>query len=121
MTIGWAVFGLGAALTIGGVVIDAVGTSQGTLSGQGGVGDNGNTDNTRNDFYFIGTTMLVAGLATAFYGGRHGLVGQPRRGLALERQRHELTDARNDVATKAAQAKLASAPQVSIPLLGATF
>ena len=119
VTTGWVLVGVGGAATIAGIVVNAVGTSQGSVSGQGGVGDNGNTDNTRNDYYFVGTTLIVAGLATAFYGG--SLVWTGNRGQESHSSDVTTTDAHNDSATKAMQAKLASAPTVSIPLLGARF
>jgi hypothetical protein len=66
---GWFLVSGGVAAALVGSVIDGVGTMAGSVAGQGDAGDSGKTSNTRQNLYLGGTLLVIAGLATAFYGG----------------------------------------------------
>jgi hypothetical protein len=66
---GWFVIGGGVAAVLVGAALDAVGATQSTVAGQGGQGDPGTNTNSRVNFYLAGTTLIIAGLAAAIYGG----------------------------------------------------
>jgi hypothetical protein len=116
---GWILVGVGGAVAIGGIVVDIVGANSGSVSGAGGSGDNNQTNNTRTDLYFLGTTLIVAGLVTGIYGG--SMVWSANHGEDTKASAKPVEDAKGDSLTQAAQAKLASAPAFVIPILGATF
>ena len=113
---GWIILGVGGALTVGGIVLDIVGASQGSVSGAGGVGDDGKTSNARTNFYWGGTALIVAGIVTGVVGG--SMI------LTKGEEKHSpppVDEARGDSMTKTAQAAYQSAPSFTIPVLGATF
>lgn len=120
-TTGWVLVGVGGALGIAGIVVDVVGANAGHVAGSGAGGDGGQTDNSRTDLLFVGTSLIVAGLVSGIYGGAliwsadHG--GDTKTSTPTSQQ----DDAKADGATKAAQAKLASAPSFVIPVLSAKF
>lgn len=112
---GWVVLGIGGALTIGGIVLDIVGTQVGSVSGTGTPGDSGKTSNARTNFYWGGTALIVAGVVTGVVGGS----------MILSREdKHTpppIDEASNDGVTKTAQAAYERAPGFTLPILGATF
>jgi hypothetical protein len=117
---GWILVGVGSAVGIAGIIIDVVAANSGTVAGEGGAGDTANTDNTRTDLYFLGTTLIVAGVVAGVYGGSMVWAGNnPEK--AKEQNKPEKDEARIDNVTRVAQARFASAPSFVIPILGATF
>lgn len=114
---GWILVGVGGAVTVGGIVVDIVGANSGTIAGAGN--DSGNTDNTRTDLLFFGTTLIVAGLVTGIYGG--SMVWNADHHTADKATPPPADDAKVDGVTKAAQAQLASAPTFTLPIVGARF
>ena len=117
---GWILVGVGSAVGIAGLVIDIVGANSGSVSGAGGPGDNNQTNNTRTDLYFLGTTLLVAGAVTALYGG--SMIWSANHGTDTKATAPPVDDdAKADSVTKAAQARLSSTPTFVVPILGATF
>jgi len=115
---GWVLFGVGSALTVGGIVLDIVGTSQGTVSGQGGPGDAGTTSNAKTNFYWGGTALIVAGVVTGIVGG--SMIWGKGDSKATPKD-HAAEDAQIDNVSKTAQAAAASAPGFTLPVVGATF
>jgi len=115
---GWILVGVGGALAIGGIVVNIVGANSGSVSGAGGVGDNGQTNNTRTDLFFVGTTLLVVGIVTGIYGG--SMVWSANHPDAKASAKPE-EDARIDGVSKAAQAAFAAAPAFTVPVIGASF
>ncbi len=112
---GWIVLGIGGVVTITGIVLDIVGTTQGSVSGQGGVGDSGTTSNARTNFYWGGTALIVAGIVTGIVGGSM-ILNSTKSTPPPE------DEARNtDGVTKTAQAAYQSAPGFTLPILGTTF
>src|SRR5262249_864994 len=68
-TPGWIVLGVGGALAVAGIVVDAVGASQSpNLAGQGAAGDSATTQNGRTDLLWAGTALIIAGVATGIVG-----------------------------------------------------
>jgi len=118
---GWILVGVGSAVGIAGIVLNIVGANSGTVAGEGGSGDASNTDNTRTDFYFLGTTLIVAGVVTGVYGGSMVWAGNNPDKVKPEDKPETKDDARIDNVTKVAQARFAAAPSFVIPILGATF
>jgi hypothetical protein len=120
---GWILVGVGGVVGITGIVVDVVAANSGTVAGEGGAGDNGNTDNTRTDLYFLGTSLLFAGIDTAVYDGSMVWSGNGNgngdQDTKPEERRNE--DARTDSVTKVAQARYSSAPSFVLPIVGATF
>jgi hypothetical protein len=116
---GWVLFGVGGALTIGGIVLDIVGTTQGTVSGQGGPGDAGTTSNAKTNFYWGGTALIVAGVVTGIVGG--SMIWGKHESKSDSASRPHSEDAQLDSVSKTAQAAAASAPGFTLPLVGATF
>jgi hypothetical protein len=115
---GWIVLGIGGALTVGGIILDIVGTTQGSVSGTGGVGDNGTTSNARGNFYWGGTALIVAGVVTGIVGGSMILNKGDTKSTPVD---HSSEDAKIDGVTRTVQAAYQSAPGFTIPVLGATF
>jgi hypothetical protein len=119
---GWILVGVGSAVGIAGIVINIVGANSGKVAGEGGPGDTANTDNTRTDLYFLGTTLIVAGVVTGVYGGSMVWSGNnPDKAKSEEKPEKDKDEARIDNVTKVAQARFASAPSFIIPIIGATF
>jgi hypothetical protein len=119
---GWIVLGGGGALALGGIIVDAIGAGKNNVSGQGGAGDTATTQGAKYDLLFAGTTMIVLGVVAGIYGG--SLVLEAKRAsqdadLARTAPPPALGSA--DPVTKAAQASLAGAPTVVVPVLGARF
>jgi hypothetical protein len=113
---GWIVLGVGGALTIGGIVLDIVGTQTGSVSGEGGVGDSGKTSNARTNFYWGGTALIVAGIVTGVVGGAMIMnKGEDKHSAP------PVDDASTDGVTKTVQAAYSRAPSFTVPVLGATF
>jgi hypothetical protein len=113
---GWIVLGVGGAVTLAGIILDIVGTTQGTVSGTGGPGDNGKTSNARTNFYWGGTALIVAGVVTGVVGGS----------MIVNKGEDKHTpppadEGNNDGVTKSVQAAYQSAPSFTIPVIGATF
>jgi hypothetical protein len=122
ITTGWVLVGVGSAVGITGIILDVVGANSGTVAGEGGPGDASNTDNTRTDFYFLGTTLIVAGLVTGLYGGSMVWSGNNGKDTApSERSEKEQDEAKIDGVTQAVQARTSSAPKFVVPLVSATF
>jgi hypothetical protein len=115
---GWILVGVGGALAIGGIVVDIVGANSGTVAGAGGGSDNGQTNNTRTDLYFVGTTLLVVGIVTGIYGG--SMVWSANHPDSKASAKPE-DDAKIDGVSKAAQAAFAAAPAFTVPVIGAVF
>ncbi|HEY8038472.1 MAG TPA: hypothetical protein VIF15_01710 [Polyangiaceae bacterium] len=119
---GWIVLGIGGALTIGGIVLDIVGTQQGTVSGQGGNGDNGTTSESKTNFYWGGTALIVTGVLLGIWGG--SMVANADKADApapAAPPAHETDDASRDSVTRTAQASLQRTPTFTLPIIGATF
>ena len=112
---GWIVLGVGGVLTVTGIVLDIVGTTQGSVAGAGGVGDSGTTSNARTNFYWGGTALIVAGIVTGVIGG--GMIMNSTKATPPPEDEARLTDG----VTKTAQAAYQSAPGFTVPLLGTTF
>lgn len=112
---GWIVLGVGGALTVAGIVLDIVGTTQGNVAGAGGVGDNGTTSNARTNFFWGGTALIIVGVVTGIVGG--GIIMNSTKATPPPVEDARLTDG----VTKTAQAAYQSAPGFTVPLLGATF
>ena len=111
---GWIVLGIGGVVTVAGIVLDIVGTTQGSVSGTGGLGDNGVTSNARTNFYWGGTALIIAGVVTGVVGGS----------MILNKDKASTTEdeARvTDSVTKSAQAAYQSAPGFTLPIIGTTF
>jgi hypothetical protein len=120
ITTGWVLVGVGGVLGITGIIVNIVGANSGHVAGAGGAGDNDVTDNTRTDLYFLGTTLLVAGVATGVYGG--ALVWSGNNGTDTKASEHKTDDdAKADSVTKVAAARFATAPSFVVPIIGATF
>jgi hypothetical protein len=120
-TPGWILLGGGAALAVGGIVVDAIGAGQNQVSGQGATGDTATTQHSKTDLIFAGTTMIIVGVVAGIYGGSL-IVGAKRsqdQDVSSSAPPPALGSA--DPVTKAAQASLASAPTVVVPVLGARF
>jgi hypothetical protein len=111
---GWVVLGVGAGLTVAGIVLDIVGATQGSVSGAGGLGDNGGTSNARTNFEWGGTALIVAGVVTGIIGG--SIIAD-----STTSTRPPEAAAAGDGVTRSLQAAYKSAPVFSVPLLGATF
>jgi hypothetical protein len=118
---GWILVGVGSAVGIAGIIINIVGANSGHVPGEGGPGDTSSTDNTRTDLYFLGTTLLVAGVATGVYGGSLVWSGNNGTDSKASDKPDKNDDAKTDSVTQAAQARLRSAPSFVLPLVGATF
>jgi hypothetical protein len=118
-TTGWIVLGGGGALALGGIVVDAIGAGKNNVSGQGATGDTATTQEAKNNLLFAGTTMIVVGLVAGIYGGSMILDAKKSQDAASTAPPPALGSA--DPVTKAAQASLAGAPTVMVPVLGARF
>lgn len=117
---GWIVLGAGGVGFVTGVVFDIIGGFSGNIAGAGAPGDSGETSNARPAWVFAGTTLMVLGLAAGVYGG--SMIISARKGTEPTTSTPPpKDDAGGDSATKAAQAKAASAPQFVVPLLHGTF
>jgi hypothetical protein len=115
---GWIVFGVGGALTVTGLVIDIVAATQSAnISGQGGSGDSGTTQNNRTNLYWGGTALIVAGVVTGIVGGSM-IWTKPAAPTGRD---HPSDDAQIDNVTKTASAAAQSAPAFMLPVVGATF
>jgi F0F1-type ATP synthase membrane subunit c/vacuolar-type H+-ATPase subunit K len=114
---GWILVGVGSAVAIGGLVVDIVGANTGHLAGMGN--DNGQTDNSRTDLYFVGTSLIVAGIVTGIYGG--SMVWSANHGQDTKASAPPADDAKNDGVTKVAQAKLASSPSFVVPVVSGSW
>jgi hypothetical protein len=112
---GWIVLGIGGVLTVGGIVLDIVGTQVGSVSGTGGVGDNGTTSNARTNFYWGGTALIIAGVVTGVVGG--SMILNSTTATRPPEDEARLTDG----VTRSAQAAYQSAPGFTVPILGTTF
>jgi hypothetical protein len=112
---GWIVLGIGGVLTVGGIVLDIVGTTQGSVSGTGGVGDNGTTSNAKTNFYWGGTALIIAGIVTGVVGG--SMIMNSTKATPPPEDEARVTDGM----IKTAQAAYQSAPGFTIPILGTTF
>jgi hypothetical protein len=119
-TTGWILLGGGGALALAGIVVDAVGAGQNQVSGQGGAGDTSVTQHQKFDLLFAGTTMIIAGVAAGIYGGSFVLQSK-RDNQDASSAPPPPAQGSTDPVTKAAQASLASAPTVVVPVLGARF
>jgi hypothetical protein len=113
---GWIVLGIGTGITVAGVVLDVVGATQGTVSGAGGSGDDGNTSNARTNFIWGGTALIIAGVVTGIVGG--SMVADSYKTAPAPAAE---TPAASDGVTRTLQAAIQSAPTFSVPLLAATF
>jgi hypothetical protein len=118
-TTGWIVLGAGGAVTIGGIVLDAIAGGKNQVTGQGGPGDTTTTQNQKTDLLFAGTTMIVAGLVAGIYGGSL-IVAANKQNADASRDAPPATGS-SDAVTKTAQASFTSAPSVMIPVVGAKF
>lgn len=109
--------GVGGAVTVAGIVLDIVGASQPSPSGQGGAGDPGTTQNARTNFFWGGTALIVAGVVTGIVGGSM-VWSKPAPPTGRDRP---ADDAQIDTVSKTAAAALQSTPAVTLPVIGATF
>ena len=112
---GWIVLGIGGVVTVAGIVLDIVGTTQGTVSGAGGLGDNGTTSNARTNFYWGGTALIIAGIVTGVVGG--SMIMNSTKATRPPEDEARVTDG----VTRSAQAAYQSAPGFTLPILGTTF
>ncbi len=124
---GWSIIAGGAAAVVVGAVIDAVGTGEGMVAGQGGVGDAGNTSSAKVNFYLAGTTLIVAGLVAAVFGGSfvfdnaHSAVHEGPAGTPNPGRFEEGEHATRDPVTRSAEVALDRAPSIVVPLFTTTF
>jgi len=122
---GWFIVSGGAAAVLVGALIDAVGTMEGTVAGEGAAGDSSNTSNARQNFYLGGTILLIAGLATAFFGG--SMVFHNQHTGVNENDTPPPSDPPSPTAASAVREKapetaaLDRAPSFFVPVLSATF
>jgi hypothetical protein len=114
---GWIILGIGGGVTLAGLIIDIAGTQVGRVSGTGNSGDSGTTSNKKTDFYFAGTSLLIAGIVTGVVGGAMVLGTDTTKSKPIDHTQ----EAREDGVTKVVQAAYQSAPTVMVPVLGATF
>jgi hypothetical protein len=114
---GWIIFGAGGAAALTGIVLDIVGASQPSPSGQGGSGDPGTTQNARTNFFWGGTALIVAGVVTGIVGGSM-IWFKPATPTGRD---HPSDEAQIDTVTKTAAAAARSAPTFTLPVVGATF
>jgi hypothetical protein len=119
-TTGWILLGGGGALAIGGIVVDAIGAGKDQVSGQGATGDTATTQHSKTDLIFAGTTMIIVGVVAGIYGGSL-IVSSKRSQDDVSSSAPPPALGSADPVTKAAQASLASAPTVVVPVLGARF
>lgn len=113
---GWIVLGVGAGVGIAGIILDCVGlTKPSTAPGEMGT----TTTNARTNFFWGGTSLIVAGIVTGVVGG--AIILHPDQDLNKKPGDKPVDDASGDAVTHAAQATLQSAPQITIPIVGATF
>jgi hypothetical protein len=120
-TTGWILLGGGGALAIGGIVVDAIGAGKTHISGQGGAGDTATTQHGQVDLLFAGTTMIVVGLVAGIYGGSLVVDAKKSRDADASTTTPPPALGSSDAVTKMAQASLAGAPTVVVPVLGARF
>jgi hypothetical protein len=118
-TVGWVVLGAGGAVAVGGIVVDAIAAGKNKVSGPGGTGDDGTTQGAKTNLLFAGTTMVLAGVLTAIYGG--SLVASSHRTDVGAQTASPPVNGSSDPVTKAAQASLAGAPAFVLPVVGARF
>ncbi len=113
---GWIVLGAGGAVAIAGIIVDAVGTGQGHIAGA----DGATTDNSRTDFYFVGTSLLIVGALGAIYGGSM-VLDNAHSGVEGTVMESPPARGSNDPVTHTAQAALAGAPRFVLPILSLKF
>jgi hypothetical protein len=119
-TTGWVLVRVGGALTVGGIVTNAIAAANsGVTSGMGGGSDSGQSNNTRTDLLFAGTFLIVAGVVTGVYGG--SMVWSASKGVDSKASDRPEDDAKTDGVTKVAQARFASSPTFTVPLLSGKF
>ncbi len=114
---GWIVFGIGAGVTVGGIVLDIIGTQVGHVAGEGGPGDSGKTSNARTNFYWGGTSLIVAGIVTCIVGGSM-ISGKDTEGTKRDTTEE---DAKDSSPAKSVAAIVQSTPSFTVPVFGATF
>jgi hypothetical protein len=112
---GWIVLGIGGVVTVAGIVLDIVGTQVGNVSGTGGVGDNGTTSNARGNFYWGGTSLIIAGIVTGVIGG--SMILNSTKATPPPEDEARVTDG----VTRTAQATYQSAPGFTLPILSTSF
>jgi hypothetical protein len=95
-------------------VLDIVGTQVGSVAGQNGQ----TTSNERTNFYWGGTTMIVAGVLAGIYGGSMIL---DARKQSVQPSQTPIDHSQDASATKAMQTALSSAPAVQLPIVSAKF
>jgi hypothetical protein len=120
-TQGWFIVGGAGAAVVVGAVIAAVGTGEGQVAGQGAPADSGTTSSAKVNFYLVGTTLIIAGLAAGIYGSA----------LALDNARSTVhqngdrpaptTTGSSDPFVQRAEALLDGAPRAVVPVFTATF
>jgi hypothetical protein len=111
---GWVVLGIATGITVAGVVLEIVGATQGTVAGAGGAGDDGSTSNSRTNFIFGGTALILAGVVT-------GIVGGSMVAASYKTVPEAETAGGSDGVTRTLQAAYQTAPAFNVPVLGATF
>jgi hypothetical protein len=113
---GWIILAAGGVVGTAGIIINAVGTQQGSIGGASGT----TTDNSRTDFYFVGTTLMVVGALGAIYGGSMVLDNHHSKveGAVME---PPPAHGSNDPVTHVAQSALSSVPTFFLPLVTARF
>jgi hypothetical protein len=121
-TAGWFIVGGAGAAVVVGAVLDAVGTGQGQVAGQGGPGDSGTTSSAKVNFYLVGTTLIIAGLAAGIYGGAMAL----DNAKSTVHQGGDLpapptSTGSSDPFVQRAEAFLDTAPRAVVPVIMGTF
>jgi hypothetical protein len=112
---GWIVLGVGGVVAVGGIVLDIIGTQVGnSVPGQSGT----TTSTIKTNFYWGGTTMIVAGVLAGIYGG--SMIVDARKSDVQPAQAPKDRD-EDASATRAMQVALSSAPGVQLPIVSAKF
>lgn len=113
---GWIILGAGGAVALGGIVLDIVATQVGNVV----PGETGTTTTTiKTNFFWGGSTMIVAGMLAGIYGG--SMILDARKSAEPLPSQPPTDTGHTDSTAKAAQAALSRAPSFSLPLVKATF
>lgn len=119
-TAGWIVLGAGGAALIGGLILNLIGTGQNHIAGQGGPGDTATTDTDRANLFWVGSSLMVAGVVAGVYGGSLILNGA-HSGVEGSVQSPPPAQGSNDGVTRVAASQTGRAPALMIPILRGTF
>jgi len=113
---GWIILGAGGAVAVGGIVLDIVATQVGNVV----PGETGTTTTTiKTNFFWGGSTMIVAGMLAGIYGG--SMILGARKAAEPQPSQPPTDTGHTDNTAKAAQTALSRAPSFSLPLVKTTF